>query len=218
MERSTLMVLDRKRTAIDPILVFFAKRLRRFHPDVFTWFALLFALISGIFFALSTPQNETSYIYLIVASFFVFLNGLFDAIDGKIAKLTKKSSKRGDFLDHALDRYADIFIVGGIALSPWCDMKFGLLALIGIFLTSYLGTQAQAVGFKRVYAGLLGRADRLIILIFIPIIQFILIQNDIINILNFSLIEWAMIYIAVMGNITALQRFYATLQFFKEKK
>ena len=212
------MVLDKKRDYIDPILTFFAKRLSRFHPDIFTWISLVFAIISGVFFFLSTPKNEETYVNILPASLFIFLNGLFDAIDGKIAKLTKKTSKHGDFLDHALDRYADIFIVGGIALSSWCDLRIGLFALIGMFLTSYMGTQAQAVGYKRVYGGILGRADRLALLIFIPIIQYILIGWNIVMIYGFTLIEWSMIYLAVMGNITAIQRFVLTLHYFKKEK
>lgn len=212
------MVLDKKRGHIDPILSFFAKPLRRFNPDVFTWIALLFSMIAGVFFYLSTPKNEETFFFLLLASLFIFLNGLFDAIDGKIAKITKKTSKHGDFLDHALDRYADIFIVGGIAFSTWCDIRIGLFALIGMLLTSYMGTQAQAVGYKRVYGGILGRADRLALLIFIPIIQYILIKWEIIMIYDFTLIEWSMVYLAIMGNITALQRFVLTLRFFKKEK
>lgn len=212
------MVLDKKRDSIDPILHFFAKNLSRFNPDVFTWIALLFAALSGFFFYISTPDNELIRYYLFFASIFVFLNGLFDAIDGKIAKLNKTTSLRGDFLDHALDRYADVCIVGGIALSQWCDMRIGIFALVGMLLTSYMGTQAQAVGFKRMYAGLLGRADRLVILMVVPIIQHILIQMDLVFLWHFTLIEWAMIYLAIMGNFTAIQRFYSTLKHFKKIK
>ena len=39
-------------------------------------------------------------------------------------------------------------------------------------MLSYMGTQAQAVGAGREYAGLLGRADRLVVLSIVPIIQY----------------------------------------------
>ena len=98
---------------------------------------------------------------------------MFDAIDGKVAKLTNRATARGDFLDHALDRYADVFMVGALALSSWCRPGIGLLAIVGVFLTSYMGTQAQAIGHKRDYSGFLGRADRLALLIVFPVIQHI---------------------------------------------
>ena len=130
--------------------------------------------------------------------------------------LTNTTSLKGDFLDHALDRYADVFIVGGLALSSWCDLRIGFFAIIGMLLTSYMGTQSQAVGYKRVYAGLLGRADRLVLLIVAPILQHIFIRFDLVFIYNFTLLEWVLIYIAVVGNLTAVQRFVKTMNYFNK--
>lgn len=211
------MVLDKTRKDVDPFLTSIAKHFSRVNPDVLTWLALLFAVIAGIFFYFSSPQNELGNYYLFIAALFVFLNGLFDAIDGKVAKLTYKATARGDFLDHALDRYADVVIVGGLALSPWCRPSIGLLAIIGMLLTSYMGTQAQAIGHKRDYSGLLGRADRLALLITFPIIQHIILHYSFSLPWNTTVLEWTLIYFAVVGNITALQRFYSTLQWFKKK-
>jgi archaetidylinositol phosphate synthase len=213
------MVLDTKRENIDPLLSWFAKKMTFLSANTITWLALLFAIISGFFFYISDAANELMGNYLLFASLFIFLNGFFDALDGKIAKMNKTASLRGDFLDHALDRYADVFIVGGIAISSWCDLRIGFFAIIGMLLTSYMGTQSQAIGLKRMYAGVLGRADRITVLIFTPFIQHILIRLGIIDIyLDFNLIEWAMIYLAIMGNFTALQRFYQTLRYFKKEK
>lgn len=206
------MVLDTQRENIDPLLSKIARCFTWVHPDVFTWVALGFALLAGLFFYLSSPDEELMNYYLFIASLFVFLNGLFDAIDGKIAKITDQSSNRGDFLDHALDRYADVFIVGGLALSAWCDLRIGFFAVIGMLLTSYMGTQAQAVGYKRVYAGMLGRADRLVLLMITPLVQHILLRYHLDVLWGFTLLEWVLIYLAVMGNITAVQRFYQTLK------
>jgi archaetidylinositol phosphate synthase len=148
-------------------------------------------------------------------SFYFLLPCLFDAIDGKVAKLTNKASARGDFLDHALDRYADVFMVGALALSPWCRPPIGLLAIIGMLLTSYMGTQAQAIGYKRDYSGLLGRADRLALLIVFPIIQHLVLRSSLQLPWNTTIIEWVLIYFAVVGNITAIQRFHITLRWFR---
>jgi archaetidylinositol phosphate synthase len=212
------MVLDRKRDTIDPLLLIIAKRFSKINPDILTWIALAFAIFSGLFFYLSSPKFELLNYYLFFASFFVFLNGLFDAIDGKVAKLTNKASLRGDFLDHALDRYADVFMVGGLALSSWCSRpSIGLLAIIGMLLTSYMGTQAQAIGYKREYSGLLGRADRLVFLMIFPIIQHIWIRYSLQLPWETTIMDWVLIYFAVVGNITAMQRFNSTLNWFKKK-
>ncbi len=213
------MVLDNQRKNVDPILDSIARHLIKLNPNVLSWISILFAFLAGVFFYFSSPQSKLISFYLYGAVIFVFLNGLFDAIDGKVAKLTHKISKRGDFLDHALDRYADVFIVGGLALSPWCRYpSIGLLAVVGVLLTSYMGTQAQAVGYKRDYSGLLGRADRLVLLMIAPIIQLILVYYSNFELpLGLYLLEWVLIYFAVMGNITAIQRFYSTLKWFNKK-
>ncbi len=212
------MVLDSQRDTIDPILSYIAHRFVSIPADVISWMSLFCAVFAGVFFYLSTPGNELTTYFLFIASLFIFLNGLFDAIDGKIANLTKTASKKGDFLDHALDRYADVCIVSGLAMSAWCDVRIGFVAIIGMLLTSYMGTQAQAVGYKRVYGGLLGRADRLALLMISPILQHILLRLNIVLPLQFTLLEWMMIYLAVVGNFTALQRFIQTLRFFSSVK
>jgi archaetidylinositol phosphate synthase len=192
-----------------------AKQFTRINPNLLTWFALLFSVIAGGFFYFSNPATELQNFFLFFAALFVLLNGLFDAIDGKVAKLTNKATARGDFLDHALDRYADVFIIGALALSPWCRPPIGLLAVIGVLLTSYMGTQAQAIGYKRDYSGLLGRADRLALLIVFPIIQHIALHSALLLPWNITIMELVIVYFAVVGNITAIQRFYITLRWFR---
>jgi len=211
------MVLDKKRDSVDPVLSVVAKQFSKVNPDVLTWLALLFAVISGMFFYFSSVEMELLNYYLFFAALFVFLNGLFDAVDGKVAKIANKTSLRGDFLDHALDRYADVFIVGGLALSSWCRPSIGLLAVIGMLLTSYMGTQSQAIGHKRDYSGLLGRADRLVLLMIFPIVQHIALRYSLQLPWNTTVLEWGLIYFAVVGNITAVQRFYSTLKWFRKK-
>jgi len=210
------MVLDKTRERADPLLTFFAKRFTRINPDLLTWSALLFSFVAGVLFYLSNPASEVQNFFLLFAALFVLLNGLFDAIDGKVAKLTNTASARGDYLDHVLDRYADVFMVGALALSTWCRPAVGLLALIGVLLTSYMGTQAQAIGHKRQYAGLLGRADRLVLLIVFPIIQHFVLRFGYQFPWEITVIELVLVYFAVVGNITAVQRFFVTLRWFKD--
>ncbi len=202
---------------MDPLLTALARPFRSFPPDLLTALALFFAVAAGTLFYLSTPGNEPTNFLLFIAAGCITLNGLFDAIDGKVAVLSQRASARGDFLDHALDRYADVFIIGGLALSPWCRPPIGLLAVVGVLLTSYMGTQAQAVGCKRDYSGLLGRADRLALLIVFPVLQHIFLGTTVTLPYNLTILEIAMILFAVVGNITALQRFIGTLRWFSKQ-
>lgn len=212
------MVLDNQRENVDPLLTRVAKVFVRFDPNTLSWISLLFAIVAGVFFYFSSPEGELDNFYLYAAALFIFLNGFFDAIDGKVAKLAKKTSLKGDFLDHAIDRYADVFVLGGLALSAWNTYPaIGLLAVVGMLLTSYMGTQSQAVGHKRDYTGLLGRADRLVLLMIAPLVQHILLNYNISLIFGLNFLDLVLIYFAIMGNITAIQRFYSTLKWFNKK-
>ncbi len=194
------MVLNSYRASADPYLLPLAKRMRKMNPNTLTWIAFLFAVLAGISFYLSNIW------LLLFAGLCILLNALFDALDGKIAKITNRTTIRGDFLDHTLDRYADVFIIGGVMLSAYCDWFIGLLALLGVIFASYMGTQAQALGCKRDYGGILGRADRLVILIIVPLIQFWVSFELGGKLWLFSPLEYAMIWFAIAGHITAIQR------------
>ena len=131
--------------------------------------SLLTAIGAGYSFYMATMVERE---WLLIGALMVFLTAVFDALDGIVARMKEIASRRGDLLDHTLDRVADVIILGGIALSSMVDITVGFGAIIGVLMLSYMGTQAQAVGAGREYAGLLGRADRLVILIMIPIIQY----------------------------------------------
>jgi archaetidylinositol phosphate synthase len=166
----------------------------RMTPNFFTLAALLASAAAGVLFYL---QLE---LWGIVA---VALNAFCDAMDGAIAREMKTQSRRGDFLDHAVDRYADIFIICGIfagGLVPW---PIGVFALTGVLMASYLGTQAQAVGVGRYYGGLLGRADRLVLIMVVGIIGLVFP----ISICGLTWLGWLLVLFGIFGHITAFQRF-----------
>ena len=194
------MVLANYRTLADKILEPIAMKLRGISPAAVSWLAMIFAILTG--YAFYTGNNE----FLLLASLFVFLSGFFDALDGALARVSQLASKRGDLLDHILDRYADVFIIGGLMYSPWVRDWLGFFAIIGVLLLSYMGTQAHAVVGKRDYSGYLGRATRLIILTLAPLAHYFLLQFGVVDIFSFTVLEWVMIAFAVVGNIGAVQR------------
>jgi archaetidylinositol phosphate synthase len=200
------MVLDGQRARVDFALAPVAKRLINVNPNMISWAGLLLALLCGVIFYFSADRDWL----LIVGAVMVLVSGYFDALDGKIAKLAGKAGRKGDYLDHVFDRYADVFMIGGVAFSAWCNPYLGMLALVGVLLTSYMGTQAQAIGAPRLYAGLLGRADRVVLSTLFPIIQFVMsaIGFGSFAILGFDInwLEVMMIWFAVVGNLTAIQR------------
>ena len=163
-----LMVADDFRDFGVKILEPIAK-ISPFGPMGLSAISLLSAIGAGYSFYVADLENAH---WLLIGAFMVFLNAVFDALDGMVARMREISSRRGDLVDHTLDRVADIIILGGIALGPLVDITVGFAAIIGVLMLSYMGTQAQAVGAGREYAGLLGRADRLIVLMMVPVIQY----------------------------------------------
>jgi phosphatidylglycerophosphate synthase len=133
--------------------------------------SLVTAITAGYSFYMVEADLSNKF-WLLIGAAMVFLTAVLDALDGIVARLRNLSSKRGDLVDHTLDRVADIIILGGIALGSLVVIEVGFMAIIGVLMLSYMGTQAQAVGAGREYAGLLGRADRLIVLIIVPIIHY----------------------------------------------
>jgi len=202
------VVLDRYRKAADRILVPVASRMLRVNPNAVSWIAFLGAVGAGLGFFVGGGG------FLGLALLLILVNAYLDALDGKIAKMAGKASSRGDFLDHVLDRYADVFMIGGIAFSAYCDLRVGTLALLGVLLTSYMGTQAQAVGQGRRYAGLLGRADRLVLLFVGALLQLLVSPSAAVRWgiapLAFQPLEWFMVLFAVLGHATAVQRGVST--------
>ncbi|UCC93519.1 MAG: CDP-alcohol phosphatidyltransferase family protein [Thermoplasmata archaeon] len=207
------MVLNKYRSRVDPIMKPIAQKLEKVNPDVLSWLAILFAVLAGYLFVAAWDYDHD---LLLLAFLAIILNAVLDALDGYVARFTGKASRLGDYLDHVLDRYADAFIFGGIAISGYVHTPVGIVAIFGVFFTSYMGTQGQAIGLKRNYGGILGRADRLALLLLFTLAQwvYIVVTDDVYLVTldmwgtdyPLTLLEVFMIFVAVLGNLTAIQR------------
>jgi archaetidylinositol phosphate synthase len=163
------MVLEAFRTRVASYVARLARPFLGWRPDRLSWLALGCAGVGGL---LSALVRWTTPLLFLPVAVVIFLSGLFDVLDGEVARATGRASVRGDFLDHVLDRYADLVLVVGIAVSGYVDPLLALFALVSLLLTSYMGTQAQAVGQGRLYSGLLSRADRLVVLVAATFLEF----------------------------------------------
>lgn len=202
------MVLERYRTGWDAGLAPLAVRLHRLGltPNVVTLLSFPFAVLAAAAFYLA--DGAASWL-LLLGALGVSANAILDGLDGKLARITNTQSRKGDYLDHVIDRYSDTVILVGLALSPMGDLRWGIVALVGTFLTSYMGTQAQALGLGRNYAGFLGRADRLVILIAVPTLVFLGAWLGFVLPAGLNPIVWMLVYFGIAGNLTALQRFWS---------
>ncbi|MEM0129380.1 MAG: CDP-alcohol phosphatidyltransferase family protein [Thermoplasmata archaeon] len=164
------MVLEGLRRRVAPYLERLSRPYLAWRPDSLSWLA--FGLLAAAAVLSGLAHWAGPWVFLPVAAL-IFVGGTFDVLDGEVARRTGRASPRGDFLDHVLDRYADTVLLLGIAASGFAIPLLALLALASLLLTSYMGTQAQAVGQGRLYAGLLTRADRLVLLCLAALLEFL---------------------------------------------
>ena len=199
------MTLDRFRPAVKGAIapsVTLAKRLG-LSPNAVSVVAFGLAVLGGVAFALAPRETPLLYLAGAVA---VALNGWLDLVDGELARDQGTGGPAGDLLDHVLDRYADIVVIAGLAAGLEA-YALGLAAVTGVLMTSYLGTQAQAVDLDRVYGGLVGRADRLALIGVVGVLAAVFSPTY----AGLGLVGWLLVVLAVVGHVTAIQRFYGAM-------
>ncbi|MFD1645239.1 CDP-alcohol phosphatidyltransferase family protein [Haloarchaeobius litoreus] len=202
------MTLDQLRPRIQALLDPFVRLADRLGltPNAVSVIAFGLAGAAAVAFALGGPSVEaptgSRAVWYALGAVCVGLNGWLDVIDGELARAQDVASEAGDVLDHVLDRYADLVIIAGFAAGIG-RYDLGLAAVTGVLMTSYLGTQAQAVGVGRLYAGVLGRADRLALSGLVGFAAAVVSQT----LYGLDIVGWLLVVFAVVGHITALQRF-----------
>jgi CDP-diacylglycerol---glycerol-3-phosphate 3-phosphatidyltransferase len=145
---------------IDPVANWLVKR--GVHPNTITIVGTLCTVVGGVIYG--TGHIRTG-------GFFLGITALFDVLDGTVARRSNKSSMFGAFLDSTLDRLADGFVLGGLAVFYATSAVHGsvplmltaLLGLVGAFLTSYTRARAESLGLDA-KVGLLQRPERVVLL------------------------------------------------------
>ena len=208
------MVAEGYRARVAPYIARVSRPFLGWDPNRISVLALALAAVAAILAA--AVRWTTPYLFFPVAVL-IFLSGMFDVIDGEVARKTGRASARGDFLDHVFDRYADVFLLIGFGISGYASPVLALLALVSLLLTSYMGTQAQAVGVGREYSGILSRADRLLLLALVALLEFLFVlpwpwapdapwATFALGGYTFTVIDLVLVYFIVAGQATAILR------------
>lgn len=145
---------------IDPVANWLVKN--QVHPNSITVFGTLCTVMGGIIYA--TGHIRTG-------GCFLSATALFDVLDGTVARRSNRSSTFGAFLDSTLDRLADGFVLGGLAVFYATSQVHGsvplmvaaLAGMVGAFLTSYTRARGEALGLDA-KVGLLQRPERVVLL------------------------------------------------------
>lgn len=155
------------------------------------------AYTSNVFVNLDwTPWNFAA----VIGGIFLLVSGFFDIVDGSVARITKRISNKGAFLDSVFDKIAEVIIFGGIALGQLADSFWCLVALGLSLLVSYTRARAESLGGKLKGIGIGERAERLLI---IAIIGMIPVREA---------MQWAVIIVSIVAGITLAQRMAVTVR------
>jgi CDP-diacylglycerol--glycerol-3-phosphate 3-phosphatidyltransferase len=172
--------------AIDP----FIQLLTRWdiHPNTFTTLGFIVSCFSTYFMAVGLFR---------IAALLVLLAGLFDTIDGKLARDSGKVSKFGALFDSTLDRYSEVFLFFGMAYyfiehDMYLISIAVAVAMGGSMMVSYIRARAEGLGFE-CKVGILQRPERLLLISL----------GGLIHVTALVAVIWI---IAVLSNITAVVR------------
>ncbi|MBC7258053.1 MAG: CDP-alcohol phosphatidyltransferase family protein [Chloroflexi bacterium] len=133
--------------------------------------------------------------------------GIFDALDGAVARAANRVSRFGAFLDSNLDRFSEALMYFGLLLYY---IRYGTTlhtiliyaAIIGSLMVSYARARAEGIGVE-CKEGMLTRFERIAILVLALLLD---------------VVPLALWVLAILTNVTAFQRMYFVWRKTEEKR
>jgi archaetidylinositol phosphate synthase len=162
-------MLNRLRQIIEPLTAKIGAAAAKTHipPSGWTALSLVAALASSYFYA---TQGINTAIY---AGAMLLLAGFLDVVDGAVARATNRVSNIGAFLDSSLDRLAEVLVFTGVMLGGYAPAYLVLLALSFSLLVSYSRARGESLGVKVLGIGVGERAERIIVLAALTLLDFV---------------------------------------------
>ncbi len=190
------------------ILLPLAQKLKWMNPDILGYLATIVALGTAFcyFYAVDKP------VLLIISILLTLFRMTLNTIDGVIAIERGNLKLKGEVVNALPDRYSDIFIIIGIAVSPLCNTYLGLAGMASMFLVSYTGMLSKAIGAQWQHQGPLGKVERLIFIMIFSVLEYMSLTGKIGKFHSITYFEWLMILFIVLGQITVYNRLVAMLR------
>lgn len=173
-------------------LIVRALALSKINPNILTFCGLLINIVAASF--LATGRFRTAGLVIIFA-------GLFDMVDGRVARATNQVTRFGGFFDSVLDRYSDLALLMGLLVYYGKINRPVYVVLTAIVMTasvmiSYTRTRAENI-IPTCKIGFMERPERIVLLIIGALFQ------------RMAPVLWV---IAVVGNLTVVHRMIFTYQ------
>lgn len=147
-----------------------------------------------IYGSASVLDHQYSYYFSVGGGTFLIISGFFDLVDGCVARITKKTSKRGAFLDSIYDKISESIVFIGIAVGTLANPITCMIAISLSLLVSYVRARSESLGIPLQGIGIGERAERLLILALIGMLPF---QGS---------SQWAVIIVSIVAGFTLVHR------------
>lgn len=137
-------------------------------PNAVTTIGFLINIVATIVFIAGGGKERTDLSYVGWGGAIILFGGLFDMIDGRLARVGKMESKFGALYDSVLDRYSELVMFLGIcyylvAQSYFLSSLFAFVAMIGSIMVSYVRARAEGLGIE-CKGGLMQRPERILLI------------------------------------------------------
>lgn len=191
-------MLNNLRGTLQPILEKIGKAFAStgLSPNFWTFVGLVFAIASAVVYGMGIEYG------LVIGGVLLLVSGFFDMIDGQVARVTGKTSKKGSYLDSMFDKIAEVAIFLGLLTGGYAEPYLVMLAITLSLLVSYARAKSDALNINMQGIGIGERAERLLVIAILGIIGYI---------------EPAVMIVVVIAGITLIQRMITTAKNIKEK-
>lgn len=152
---------------IDPLVKLLIKI--GFTPNLVTTIGLVLNIGVAVIFIMGAEEgNRGDLSYVGWAGALVLFAGLFDMLDGQVARVGKMSSTFGALFDSVLDRYSELIMFLGICYylvshHYFISSLFAFIALIGSMMVSYTRARSEGLGIEN-KGGLMQRPERVVLI------------------------------------------------------
>lgn len=144
--------------------------------------------------------------YFLLGGVLVLVAGIFDLLDGALARFNKQTTRFGAILDSVVDRISEAAILCGLLIWYIPQEEAGLeivlifTVLVGSFLISYIRARAEGLGWQ-CQVGLFTRAERVIVLAIGLLVNQIFIALCVLVVFVFITVVQRLVYLRKQGNI-----------------
>jgi len=176
-----------------------ALSLTRISPNVLTFIGLVINAIAAFLFGYASGENQQR--MFLYAGLVVIGAGIFDMVDGRVARATGQVTTFGAFFDSVIDRFSDVALFFGLLVYYARANRFFYLVLVALVMTgsvmvSYTRARAESL-IPKCKVGFMERPERIVLVIIGALFN------------RMAPVLWVL---AVLSHITVIHRIWFTYQ------